>query len=214
MDPVLRPRQCGGAARSQDRRADLVPARLRQEGRHPFGGARHSTAASGSRKPRSAGSASSIRPPSRSRNIRTRRCPTARAPARTPFASTSAGSCGSSGGPAISMFDPKTEKFQHYDLGGTYGNVVGKNGEQWFTSFRDRRPDRPGHQGRRAVEVLSADQGQAAAPARSMPTASSGSPSGAATRSAASIPRPRRSRNSRCPDRRRAPTRSASIAIA
>jgi virginiamycin B lyase len=41
-----------------------------------------------------------------------------------------------SGGPAISMFDPKTEKFQHYDLGGTYGNVVGKDGAQWFTSFR------------------------------------------------------------------------------
>ena len=45
-----------------------------------------------------------------------------------------------SGGPAISMFDPKTEKFQHYDLGSTYGNVVGKNGEQWFTSFRDDGP--------------------------------------------------------------------------
>jgi virginiamycin B lyase len=45
-----------------------------------------------------------------------------------------------SGGPAISMFDPKTEKFEHYDLGGTYGNVVGKNGDQWFTSFRDDGP--------------------------------------------------------------------------
>jgi streptogramin lyase len=41
-----------------------------------------------------------------------------------------------SGGPAISMFDPKTEKFQHFDLGATYGNVVGKDGDQWFTSFR------------------------------------------------------------------------------
>jgi len=45
-----------------------------------------------------------------------------------------------SGGPAISMFDPKTERFQHYDLPFTYGNVVGKNGEQWFTSFRDDGP--------------------------------------------------------------------------
>jgi virginiamycin B lyase len=45
-----------------------------------------------------------------------------------------------SGGPAISMFDPKTEKFQHFDLGGTYGNVVGQNGDQWFTSFRDDGP--------------------------------------------------------------------------
>src|SRR6267154_160992 len=40
-----------------------------------------------------------------------------------------------SGGPAISMFDPKTEAFKHFDLGGTYGNVVGQNGDQWFTSF-------------------------------------------------------------------------------
>jgi streptogramin lyase len=45
-----------------------------------------------------------------------------------------------SGGPAITMFDPKTEKFQHFDLGGTYGNVVGKDGEQWFTSFREDGP--------------------------------------------------------------------------
>jgi len=41
-----------------------------------------------------------------------------------------------SGGPAISMFDPKTEQFRHFDLAGTYGNVVGKDGAQWFTSFR------------------------------------------------------------------------------
>jgi virginiamycin B lyase len=40
-----------------------------------------------------------------------------------------------SGGPAISMFDPKTDAFKHFDLGGTYGNVVGQNGDQWFTSF-------------------------------------------------------------------------------
>ncbi len=46
----------------------------------------------------------------------------------------------SSGGPAITMFDPKTEEFKHFDLGGTYGNVVGKDGEQWFTSFRDDGP--------------------------------------------------------------------------
>jgi virginiamycin B lyase len=45
-----------------------------------------------------------------------------------------------SGGPAISMFDPKTEQFRHFDLGGTYGNVVGGNGEQWFTSFRADGP--------------------------------------------------------------------------
>jgi virginiamycin B lyase len=45
-----------------------------------------------------------------------------------------------SGGPAISMFDPKTEQFRHFDLGGTYGNYVGKDGEQWFTSFRDDGP--------------------------------------------------------------------------
>jgi virginiamycin B lyase len=45
-----------------------------------------------------------------------------------------------SGGPAISMFDPKTEDFKHFDLGGTYGNVVGQNGDQWFTSFREDGP--------------------------------------------------------------------------
>jgi streptogramin lyase len=45
-----------------------------------------------------------------------------------------------SGGPAISMFDPKTEQFRHFDLGATYGNVVGGNGEQWFTSFRADGP--------------------------------------------------------------------------
>jgi virginiamycin B lyase len=45
-----------------------------------------------------------------------------------------------SGGPAISLFDPKYEKFEHFDLGGTYGNVSGQNGDQWFTSFR---PDGP-----------------------------------------------------------------------
>jgi sugar lactone lactonase YvrE len=45
-----------------------------------------------------------------------------------------------SGGPAISAFDPKTETFKHFDLGGTYGNVPGQNGDQWFTSFRDDGP--------------------------------------------------------------------------
>jgi virginiamycin B lyase len=45
-----------------------------------------------------------------------------------------------SGGPAISMFDPKYEQFTHFDLGGTYGNTAGRNGDQWFTSFRDDGP--------------------------------------------------------------------------
>src|SRR5215472_3072516 len=46
-----------------------------------------------------------------------------------------AGRVWTSGGPAISMFDPKYEKFEHFDLAGTYGNAVGQNGDQWFTSF-------------------------------------------------------------------------------
>jgi virginiamycin B lyase len=46
----------------------------------------------------------------------------------------------SSGGPAISMLDPATKQFQHFDLGGTYGNVTGHNGDEWFTSFRDDGP--------------------------------------------------------------------------
>jgi virginiamycin B lyase len=45
-----------------------------------------------------------------------------------------------SGGPAISRFDPKTREFTHYDVGGTYGNVAGKNGDQWFTVFREDGP--------------------------------------------------------------------------
>jgi virginiamycin B lyase len=40
-----------------------------------------------------------------------------------------------SGGPAITMFEPATKKFSHFDLGNTYGNVVGHNGDEWFTSF-------------------------------------------------------------------------------
>jgi virginiamycin B lyase len=40
-----------------------------------------------------------------------------------------------SGGPAITMFDPVTKQFSHFDLGNTYANVVGHNGDQWFTSF-------------------------------------------------------------------------------
>jgi virginiamycin B lyase len=47
-----------------------------------------------------------------------------------------AGRVWASGGPAITMLDPKTEEFKHFDLGGTYANVVGQNGDQWFTSFR------------------------------------------------------------------------------
>jgi len=45
-----------------------------------------------------------------------------------------------SGGPAISMFDPKTEEFKHFDVGGTYGNVLGQNGDEWFTSFVEDGP--------------------------------------------------------------------------
>ncbi len=41
-----------------------------------------------------------------------------------------------SGGPVITMFDPKTKDFRHYDVPGTYGNTVGHDGDQWFTSFR------------------------------------------------------------------------------
>jgi len=42
------------------------------------------------------------------------------------------------------MFDPKTEEFKHFDLGATYGNVVGQNGDQWFTSFRGGWPESAG----------------------------------------------------------------------
>ena len=41
-----------------------------------------------------------------------------------------------SGGPVISMYDPKTQGFRHYDVPATYANTVGHNGDQWFTSFR------------------------------------------------------------------------------
>ena len=42
-----------------------------------------------------------------------------------------------SGGTTISSFDPKTKQFSHYGVAGTYGNVVGQNGDQWFTVFRE-----------------------------------------------------------------------------
>jgi len=42
-----------------------------------------------------------------------------------------------SGGTTISSFDPKTKEFKHYGVAGTYGNVVGKDGDQWFTVFRE-----------------------------------------------------------------------------
>ena len=59
---------------------------------------------------------------------------------------------------------PNDERFTHFDLGGTYGNVVGAERRPVVHLVRRRRTDRAGHQGRRADEVLSADQGQAAAP--------------------------------------------------
>lgn len=40
-----------------------------------------------------------------------------------------------SGGPVITMLTPETGAFKHFDLGRTYANVVGPNGDQWFTSF-------------------------------------------------------------------------------
>jgi virginiamycin B lyase len=39
-------------------------------------------------------------------------------------------------GPVISMYDPKTQSFRHYDMPATFANTVGHNGDQWFTSFR------------------------------------------------------------------------------
>ena len=42
-----------------------------------------------------------------------------------------------SGGPMISRFDPETKNFAHFDVGGTYGNEMGQNGDQWFTVFRE-----------------------------------------------------------------------------
>ncbi len=50
------------------------------------------------------------------------------------------GNAWSSGGPMISKLDPRTGKWQHFDLGNTYGNVIGQNGDEWFTSFRNDGP--------------------------------------------------------------------------
>jgi virginiamycin B lyase len=50
-----------------------------------------------------------------------------------------AGNVWSSGGP-ISRFDLKTKEFSHYNTPGTYGNVVGQNGDEWFTVFRNDGP--------------------------------------------------------------------------
>jgi virginiamycin B lyase len=51
-----------------------------------------------------------------------------------------AGRAWSSGGPMISMLNPTTKEWSHFDLGGTYGNVSGHNGDEWFTSFRNDGP--------------------------------------------------------------------------
>jgi streptogramin lyase len=45
-----------------------------------------------------------------------------------------------SGGPVISRFDVVTKQFTHFDAAGSYGNVVGKNGDEWFAVFRDDGP--------------------------------------------------------------------------
>ena len=50
-----------------------------------------------------------------------------------------AGNVWTSGGP-ISRFDQKTKEFSHYNTPGTYGNIVGQNGEEWFTVFRNDGP--------------------------------------------------------------------------
>ena len=118
-----------------------------------------------------------------------------------------------SGGPAISLFDPKTEKFEHFDLGGTYGNVVGPERRPVVHLVPAGWPDRPGLKGRRAVQVLSAHQGQAAAPAGRFRRHR------LVHRAPGRQDRPLRSQDgnvqgvSRCPARRPAPTPSASIAI-
>jgi hypothetical protein len=36
----------------------------------------------------------------------------------------------SSGGRAISLLNPTTKEWQHFDLTGTYGNVIGYNGDE------------------------------------------------------------------------------------
>jgi virginiamycin B lyase len=51
-----------------------------------------------------------------------------------------AGRAWSSGGPQISMLNPATKEWAHFDLGNTYGNVIGQNGDEWFTSFRNDGP--------------------------------------------------------------------------
>ena len=40
-----------------------------------------------------------------------------------------------SGGPAITMFDPATNKFSHFDVGNTYGNVIGHSNTFFFFFF-------------------------------------------------------------------------------
>ena len=46
----------------------------------------------------------------------------------------------SSGGRAISMLDPTTKQWPHFDLAGTYGNVIGHNGDEWFTASSSAGP--------------------------------------------------------------------------
>ncbi|MGE5539322.1 MAG: carboxypeptidase regulatory-like domain-containing protein [Gemmatimonas sp.] len=45
-----------------------------------------------------------------------------------------------SGGPAITRYDPRTGEFRNWNVPGTYANTVGRDGDQWFTSFRPGGP--------------------------------------------------------------------------
>lgn len=40
----------------------------------------------------------------------------------------------------IARFDQRTKEFTHFDTLGSYGNVVGKNGDEWFTVLTEGGP--------------------------------------------------------------------------
>jgi len=126
------------------------------------------------------------------------RRPTAAPSASTLFDSTKRANVWTSGGP-ISRFDQTTKEFSHYNTPGTYGNVVGQNGDEWFTVFHNDGPIVRISKDGQLSKIRSPHKTASPSASRSIPTAPSGLPNESATKSATSTPRQELSRNSISP---------------
>ena len=109
------------------------PLPIAKGGRHSFGEFPAPTATSGSPSWRSAGSGSLIPTTGKITEFQNTPLPDGRKTTAHTVRMDDSGRVWASGGPAISMLDPKTNEFKHFDVAGTYGIVVGQNGDVWFT---------------------------------------------------------------------------------